>query len=182
MRVPATSYVGRWPRSGVLTVTPDEVAFEPNAAEKRLHADVFSVPACDVRSVTVGRRSARRPTTWGSYRVLCIEAQGRADLLRVGVNHGRQVAPLVTAILVGTSDDRAVRQMERKGRQQFPTVSLWVQVLAMLLLLVAQVGPALLWGDAPLNAGRIGLSIMIALLMSVYLGVLIYRGVQWSSA
>lgn len=127
VRVPATSYVGRWPRTGVLTVTPDEVAFEPNAAEKRLHADVFSVPARDVRSVAVERRSARRPTTWGSYRVLCIEAQGREDPLRVGINHGRQVAPLVTAIVAGTADDRAVRRMERKVRQQFPTVSLWGQ-------------------------------------------------------
>ncbi|BBG00062.1 MULTISPECIES: hypothetical protein [Pseudonocardia] len=52
----------------------------------------------------------------------------------------------------------------------------------MSLLILAQLGPALLWGDAPLDAGRISLSIMIALVMSVYLGVLIYRGVQRSSA
>ncbi|WP_075553645.1 hypothetical protein [Pseudonocardia sp. Ae505_Ps2] len=165
-----------------MTVTPDEVVFEPNTAEKRLRADGFSGPAHDIRSVSVEPRSIRRPTSWGSHRVLCIETPGRESVLRLGVDHGRHVAPLVSAILTGAEDERAVRRIGRKVRHQFPTVSLWGQAFATSLLLLAQLGPALLWGDAPLDAGRISLSIMIALLMSVYLAVLVHRGVQRSSA
>lgn len=175
MRMPAMSHSGRWPRTGVLTVTADGLTFEPNAAEKRLRADTLSVPAHDVRSVSVEPRSVRRPMSWGVQRVLRIEVDGRDEPLKIGVNHGDQVAPLVSAILAGAEDERTVRRVERKARQ-FPTLLLWNQAIGMSLLLLSQLGPASLWGDAPLDAWRVSLSVMIALLLSVSLGVLVYRG------
>ncbi|WP_010231818.1 MULTISPECIES: hypothetical protein [unclassified Pseudonocardia] len=162
----------------MLTVTADGLTFEPNPAEKRLRADALSVPASDVRSVSVEPRSIRRPMSWGVHRVLRIEADRREGPLRIGVNHGSRVAPLVSVVLAGAEDERTVRRVERKVRQQFPTVLLWGQTLTLSLFLLAQLGPALLWGDAPLDAGRVSLSVMIALLMSVCLAVLVYRGVR----
>ena len=85
----------------MLTVTNDEIRFEPSPAEQKLGAESASMETSEVTSVEVEPRTITRPAAWGAHRIVRIAGRDGAAL-RVGSASSAALVEEVRRVTSGT--------------------------------------------------------------------------------
>lgn len=101
MHASVLRYTGKTARRGMLTVTNDEIRFEPSSAEQKLGAEPASMETSEITSVEVEPRTITRPAAWGAHRIVRIAGSAGAAL-RVGSVSSAELVEEIRRVIPAT--------------------------------------------------------------------------------